>query len=274
MSAQKEVLENIRDVLSGKQGVPENGEEKMSEDDDVLELTSQVNADGSVTEIAPKEEDKSTEEVKVAEVAEEADSDDDILSEIDKTLAELDDTEPQNADNSEEKPAEAAEIEDSVDVSEETPKNDEANEVPKDVELELSEAEAKRMAEEKKKAEEAAAAEAEAEEKEEAVAEEAEEAQEFEEVASEAVVEQSSDDSEIISDKTAATAKSSIESLVSQLANDTDTDPGAPFRSGETVEDLVKEMLKPMLKTWLDANLPELVEAIVQKEIKKIIPRD
>lgn len=42
------------------------------------------------------------------------------------------------------------------------------------------------------------------------------------------------------------------------------------FRSGNTVEDLVMEALKPMLKDWLDANLLQIVEKLVQKEISKI----
>ena len=42
------------------------------------------------------------------------------------------------------------------------------------------------------------------------------------------------------------------------------------FRSGATVEDLVIEALKPMLKEWLDGNLPLLVRALVEKEIRRL----
>jgi hypothetical protein len=45
---------------------------------------------------------------------------------------------------------------------------------------------------------------------------------------------------------------------------------GVQFRSGTTVEDLVLEALKPELKNWLNANLPQMVERLVSKEIKKI----
>jgi uncharacterized protein len=38
----------------------------------------------------------------------------------------------------------------------------------------------------------------------------------------------------------------------------------------DTLEGLVREMLKPMLREWLDANLPELVETMVAKEIARI----
>jgi len=40
--------------------------------------------------------------------------------------------------------------------------------------------------------------------------------------------------------------------------------------SGNTLDDVVREMLKPLLKEWLDANLPQLVEAEVAKEIDRI----
>ena len=51
-------------------------------------------------------------------------------------------------------------------------------------------------------------------------------------------------------------------------------EPGARpqiVRSGETsLEGLVREMLRPMLAEWLDANLPGMVEKMVQAEIARI----
>lgn len=51
-------------------------------------------------------------------------------------------------------------------------------------------------------------------------------------------------------------------------------EPGAApqiVRSGETsLEGLTRELLRPMLKDWLDNHLPELVEAMVAKEIERI----
>ena len=38
----------------------------------------------------------------------------------------------------------------------------------------------------------------------------------------------------------------------------------------DTLEGLVREMLRPMLKEWLDANLPQVVEGLVSKEIARI----
>lgn len=43
--------------------------------------------------------------------------------------------------------------------------------------------------------------------------------------------------------------------------------------SQTTLEALVREMLQPMLKEWLDANLPELVETIVTREVARITRR-
>ncbi len=40
--------------------------------------------------------------------------------------------------------------------------------------------------------------------------------------------------------------------------------------TGNTLDDVVRELLKPMLKEWLEANLPQIVEAEVAKEIDRI----
>jgi cell pole-organizing protein PopZ len=51
-------------------------------------------------------------------------------------------------------------------------------------------------------------------------------------------------------------------------------EPGAPpqiVRSGETsLEGLVRELLRPMLAEWLEANLPQIVDRMVQAEIARI----
>jgi uncharacterized protein len=46
-------------------------------------------------------------------------------------------------------------------------------------------------------------------------------------------------------------------------------------RSGETsLEGLTRELLRPMLKNWLDTNLPDIVEAMVEREIARITKKD
>ena len=60
----------------------------------------------------------------------------------------------------------------------------------------------------------------------------------------------------------------------SQLIRLKVSEPGvAPqiVRSGETsLEGLTRELMKPMLKEWLDTNLPDIVEAMVAREIERI----
>lgn len=41
----------------------------------------------------------------------------------------------------------------------------------------------------------------------------------------------------------------------------------------DTLEGLVRDMLRPMLREWLDANLPRMVEEMVQREITRITSR-
>ena len=52
-------------------------------------------------------------------------------------------------------------------------------------------------------------------------------------------------------------------------------EPGAKpqiVRSGETsLEGLTRELLRPMLAEWLEANLPSMVEGLVQAEIARIV---
>ncbi len=44
--------------------------------------------------------------------------------------------------------------------------------------------------------------------------------------------------------------------------------------SGQTVDALVRDALRPLLKDWLDANLPDIVESMVAKEISRITGRN
>jgi cell pole-organizing protein PopZ len=41
----------------------------------------------------------------------------------------------------------------------------------------------------------------------------------------------------------------------------------------DTLEGMVRDMLRPMLRDWLDANLPRMVEEMVQREITRITNR-
>ena len=71
---------------------------------------------------------------------------------------------------------------------------------------------------------------------------------------------------EIVSPVAAAASRSALDSLSALVVK--------PEITGtDTLEGMVREMLKPMLKDWLDARLPELVEAMVAREIARISGR-
>ena len=52
-----------------------------------------------------------------------------------------------------------------------------------------------------------------------------------------------------------------------------DNGPAVDELRGRTVEELVLDQLKPMLQNWLNANLPDMVERIVEREIRSIAGR-
>jgi cell pole-organizing protein PopZ len=69
----------------------------------------------------------------------------------------------------------------------------------------------------------------------------------------------------LISGKTALASKAALAAL-----SGVSIDP----RAGDnTLDGLVRELLRPMLKEWLDANLPELVERVVTREVARAIGR-
>jgi uncharacterized protein len=71
----------------------------------------------------------------------------------------------------------------------------------------------------------------------------------------------------ILSERAAEATRGPLEALSRMVVK--------PEISGsDTIEGLVREMLKPMLREWLDANLPQVVESMVAKEIARITGRD
>ena len=88
------------------------------------------------------------------------------------------------------------------------------------------------------------------------------------EVAAEPEPESEEVDGSLIDDATALASATALKQLISpDTPRESD---GLGFRNGITVEDLVVEAMRPMLKEWLDKNLPELVEELVEREIRKI----
>jgi len=69
----------------------------------------------------------------------------------------------------------------------------------------------------------------------------------------------------LVSGKAAKASKAALAAL-----DNVRIDPNA---GANTMDGLVREMLQPMLKEWLDANLPDLVERVVAREVARIIGR-
>jgi len=72
--------------------------------------------------------------------------------------------------------------------------------------------------------------------------------------------------SAIASPQTAAATRGALDSLARLMVKPEPDSDG-------TLEGLVRELLRPMLREWLDANLPEIVEAMVAREIERITAR-
>lgn len=72
----------------------------------------------------------------------------------------------------------------------------------------------------------------------------------------------------LVDTATQAAATSAVGHLVRTLNTARST---AVHRGGPTLEDMVRDEMRPLLKEWLDANLPVLVERLVQAEIERVI---
>jgi hypothetical protein len=76
--------------------------------------------------------------------------------------------------------------------------------------------------------------------------------------------------STLLAPETEAAATTSVGNLMRRLATERTLHV---HRGGPTIEDIVREELRPLLKQWLDANLPDLVERLVQTEIERVVHR-
>ncbi len=74
----------------------------------------------------------------------------------------------------------------------------------------------------------------------------------------------------ILSQTTAEATRGPLEALSRMVVKPEVAAPAA-LPAGETsLEGMVREMIRPMLRDWLDANLPRMVEEMVQREISRI----
>ena len=77
----------------------------------------------------------------------------------------------------------------------------------------------------------------------------------------------------ILSDRVVEATRGPLEALSRMVEKPETPEPAPAVQGSQTIDALVREMLKPMLSDWLDANLPQIVEAMVAKEISRITGR-
>lgn len=75
---------------------------------------------------------------------------------------------------------------------------------------------------------------------------------------------------QIVSQDALASSRGSLNALTRMIAKPEAEPAAAAAGEGKSMEAFVAELLRPLLREWLDANLPELVEAMVAKEIARI----
>lgn len=76
----------------------------------------------------------------------------------------------------------------------------------------------------------------------------------------------------ILDENAARLSSVSLKEFVSTINNKQVNSPHT--RSGTSLEDLVIEAMKPFLADWLNKNLPVIVKKVVEKEVKRLIPKD
>jgi cell pole-organizing protein PopZ len=76
----------------------------------------------------------------------------------------------------------------------------------------------------------------------------------------------------LLDEAVAATSRQTLKNFM-KMTEKTDIE-SLKLRSGGTVEDIIIELIKPQISEWLNKNLPALVSSVVEKEIKKLVPKD
>lgn len=72
----------------------------------------------------------------------------------------------------------------------------------------------------------------------------------------------------LIDDDKLDSMRQSLSALVEKEAMERRAPP--QLSGGTSLEDLTRDIMRPMIKQWLDANLPDLVEELVAREIQRL----
>lgn len=77
-----------------------------------------------------------------------------------------------------------------------------------------------------------------------------------------------SETASVTEDITSDASKEALKRLVESVPKEPTTRPSY------TLEDLVLKAIQPHVSEWLDKNLPDIVTALVEKEIKRLVPNE
>ena len=80
----------------------------------------------------------------------------------------------------------------------------------------------------------------------------------------------SSQQEDLISGEDAAKSAATIRELIKKMEKP--IADAAKLNKNITLEEITAEAIKPFLKDWLDQHLPEIVQRIVEDEVRKLIP--
>jgi cell pole-organizing protein PopZ len=72
----------------------------------------------------------------------------------------------------------------------------------------------------------------------------------------------------LIDDDKLDSMRQSLSALVEKEAME--RRPTAQYGGGTSLEEMTRDLMRPMIKQWLDANLPDLVEQLVAREIQRL----
>jgi uncharacterized protein len=75
----------------------------------------------------------------------------------------------------------------------------------------------------------------------------------------------------LISAETAAQSIAAIKRLIKKVEHPVVDE--ASIEKDNALEEIAVETLKPLIKDWLDKHLPSIVEKVVEKEVKNLIPK-
>ena len=75
----------------------------------------------------------------------------------------------------------------------------------------------------------------------------------------------------LIDNVVASETASILGDFVKQMQHVTTT--ASEHKSGQTIEELVVDVMKPELRKWLNQNLPTIVRDVVEKEVRRLMPK-